>query len=140
MCLLLGAFGRVFKGILQREHADGEQSKTLQVAIKTIKSECQHMTTHDAIVFQFITIVDACTHALTNKHTIKDILYTHTHPMQPCPQAHFQLFSIPVIQYETESWGLVLRLHTPMTLYTHSTHTLSHANTHTQTPRGCTVS
>ena len=79
MCLLLGAFGRVFKGILQREHADGEQSKTLQVAIKTIKSECQHMTTHDAIVFQFITIVDACTHALTNKHTIKDI-HTHT----PC--------------------------------------------------------
>ena len=58
--MLSGAFGRVFKGILQREHADGEQGKTLQVAIKTIKSECQNMTTPDAIVLQFIAIVDAC--------------------------------------------------------------------------------
>ena len=66
----LGAFGRVFKGILQREHhgIDGEQSRTLQVAIKTIKSECQQRTTYDTIVFQFTAIVDACTHTLINKH------------------------------------------------------------------------
>ena len=70
MCLLSGAFGRVFKGMLQREQIEGEQSKTVQVAIKTIKSKCQHMTTHDAIVFQFTTIVDAYTHTLINKCTL----------------------------------------------------------------------
>ena len=58
MRLISGAFGRVFKGILQREPAGGTMQ---QVAIKTIKSECQRSTTHDAIVRQFTAIVDACT-------------------------------------------------------------------------------
>ena len=58
MRLISGAFGRVFKGILRREPAGGTMQ---QVAIKTIKSECQCSTTHDAIVHQFTAIVDACT-------------------------------------------------------------------------------
>ena len=61
MRLISGAFGRVFKGILRRERAGGEQSTMQQVAIKTIKSECQCTTTHGAIVCQFTAIVEACT-------------------------------------------------------------------------------
>ena len=37
----LGAFGRVFKGLLETEHKDDGQRRTMQVAIKTIKSEKQ---------------------------------------------------------------------------------------------------
>lgn len=95
--MLSGAFGRVFKGILQREHADGEQGKTLQVAIKTIKSECQNMTTPEPIVLQFIAIVDACACTPINKnHHIESI-----HTPQPCIQIHFQsFFSTQVISVE----------------------------------------
>ena len=78
--MLSGAFGRVFKGILQREQVEGEQSKTVQVAIKTIKSKCQQTTTHHAIVFQFIPIVEPCTHALINKKQI--------HPPSSCTHMH----------------------------------------------------
>ena len=38
-CVHAGAFGRVFKGFLQTEVTDDKQRKSLEVAIKTIKSE-----------------------------------------------------------------------------------------------------
>ena len=71
MQLNSGAFGRVFKGILRREPTGGGQSTMQQVAIKTIKSECQRLTTHDAIVCQFTAIDDAC---------IQVVVCLHTHP------------------------------------------------------------
>ena len=37
-----GAFGRVYKGFLQSLQRDGEQIRSLEVAIKTIKSKCSN--------------------------------------------------------------------------------------------------